>query len=280
MSDRSTTQIVDRVIGMRLRQFQQAMALPVVFGGATAAHRTGRRLNIAHARGVLGSGLVGLGVGTGRGLGGSALMSGSLRMVHDYASTRTITHDFDGIVVKQEHISAIFALPVVVGRTVEAVIYGGVRGQQRIGDAVLERATAFGRSLELELSGMLSSPAPAVAEQSPLHHTRAAVAELGELARTTSDPLRRTAIARLVAELSAVIASEQRPGQLSTPRPLAPREVDVLRLVAVGMANSEVAISLGLSVETVRAYLRSALRKLGVGNRTAAVHAARQLGCI
>jgi LuxR family transcriptional regulator, regulator of acetate metabolism len=30
----------------------------------------------------------------------------------------------------------------------------------------------------------------------------------------------------------------------------------------------------------VRSYLRAAMRKLGVGNRTAAVHAARQRGAL
>ena len=61
---------------------------------------------------------------------------------------------------------------------------------------------------------------------------------------------------------------------------LAPREIDTLRLVAVGMSNGEVAEVLRLSRETVRAYMRSAMRRLDVHNRTVAVHAARRLGLL
>jgi DNA-binding NarL/FixJ family response regulator len=49
------------------------------------------------------------------------------------------------------------------------------------------------------------------------------------------------------------------------------REVDVLRLVAAGLSDAEVARQLFLSVRTVHAHLRSIYRKLGVRSRTAAV---------
>lgn len=52
------------------------------------------------------------------------------------------------------------------------------------------------------------------------------------------------------------------------------------RLAAVGASNREIAAELGLSAETVKAYLRGAMRKLGVHNRTAAVHAARSTGAL
>ena len=279
MDDHSSTHIVDRLVGMRLHQFQRATGLPVVFGGATAPHGLRRELRIGHVRGAFGNGLVDLSVGAGRGLGGSAIVSGSLRRVHDYASTRAITHDFDGIVVQQEHLSSIFALPIVVGDVVEAVVYGAVRGPQRIGDIVLERATNFGSSLQQELKKLLT-PKAKRAEPTTLHHTRAAIAELTELARTTSDGARRSALDRLVAELHDIVGEDLRSETVDTPQHLTPREVDVLRLVAVGMTNSEVAVSLGLTTETVRAYLRSAMRKLGVRNRTEAAHIARRVGAL
>jgi DNA-binding NarL/FixJ family response regulator len=52
---------------------------------------------------------------------------------------------------------------------------------------------------------------------------------------------------------------------------LTSREVDVLRLVATGLSDAEVARRLFLSVRTVHAHLRSIYRKLGVRSRTAAV---------
>lgn len=53
--------------------------------------------------------------------------------------------------------------------------------------------------------------------------------------------------------------------------PLTSREMDVLRLVAQGMSNKQVAASTGLSVRTVEVHLGHIFGKLGVGSRMAAV---------
>lgn len=52
---------------------------------------------------------------------------------------------------------------------------------------------------------------------------------------------------------------------------LTEREVDVLRCVARGAANKEIAASLGIAEPTVKAHLVHIFEKLGVENRTAAV---------
>ena len=54
------------------------------------------------------------------------------------------------------------------------------------------------------------------------------------------------------------------------PAGLTAREVDVLRLVAVGLSDAEVAEQLFVSVRTVNAHLRSIYRKLDVRSRAAA----------
>src|SRR5262249_60010646 len=59
------------------------------------------------------------------------------------------------------------------------------------------------------------------------------------------------------------------PGADDRPGGLTAREVDVLRLVALGLSNAEVALQLFLSVRTVHAHLRSVYRKTGVRSRTA-----------
>ena len=61
---------------------------------------------------------------------------------------------------------------------------------------------------------------------------------------------------------------------------LTSREVEVVKLVAKGLRNKEIAESLGLSDETVRAHLKHILRKLNVNDRTAAVTAALSRGII
>ena len=55
------------------------------------------------------------------------------------------------------------------------------------------------------------------------------------------------------------------------------RETEVLRLVAAGFTDLEIARQLVLSPRTINAHLRSIYRKMGVGSRTAAVVAAADL---
>ncbi|MGX9080297.1 response regulator transcription factor, partial [Klebsiella pneumoniae] len=56
---------------------------------------------------------------------------------------------------------------------------------------------------------------------------------------------------------------------------LSAREEEVLRLVATGLANKQVAVALGISERTVKAHLGSIFRQLGVADRTSAALWAR-----
>lgn len=62
------------------------------------------------------------------------------------------------------------------------------------------------------------------------------------------------------------------------PVPITPRETEILKWVAQGHSNREIAQELGLSPLTIESYTKSIYRKLAVGSRTAAVFAARQHG--
>jgi LuxR family maltose regulon positive regulatory protein len=59
--------------------------------------------------------------------------------------------------------------------------------------------------------------------------------------------------------------------------PLTSREQEVLALIAEGLSNREIAARLFIEVGTVKGYVHSLLRKLGVENRTKAVARARDL---
>jgi DNA-binding NarL/FixJ family response regulator len=56
----------------------------------------------------------------------------------------------------------------------------------------------------------------------------------------------------------------------SGPDDLTAREIEVLRLVAGGLRNHEIAAQLTLSTNTVQAHLRSIYNKLDVTSRSAA----------
>lgn len=58
------------------------------------------------------------------------------------------------------------------------------------------------------------------------------------------------------------------------------RELEVLRLVAVGTSNREIAISLAISEETVKVHMRHILEKLAANDRTHAVTIAIKRGII
>ena len=51
---------------------------------------------------------------------------------------------------------------------------------------------------------------------------------------------------------------------------LSPREVELLRLVAQGLSNQDIASVMSVSVNSVKSYIRSAYRKIGVTRRTQA----------
>jgi DNA-binding NarL/FixJ family response regulator len=79
---------------------------------------------------------------------------------------------------------------------------------------------------------------------------------------------------RLSSEVAAEIAEHAADDALS------PREVEVLRLVAGGNANKEVAARLSLTEETVKSHIRNILAKLGANDRTHAVAIGLRRGII
>ena len=84
---------------------------------------------------------------------------------------------------------------------------------------------------------------------------------------------------RLAAELSAAAGSARQPAALAQTlvEPLSEREIEVLRLIAAGLSNQEIADRLIIAPGTVKRHINNLYGKLQVGSRTQAIAAARDL---
>jgi len=78
------------------------------------------------------------------------------------------------------------------------------------------------------------------------------------------------ALARLTAEIRSP----------ESPEKLTPRETEVLRLLAEGRANKEIARDLGITEQTAKSHVHSILAKLGMLSRTQAALYAARLGLV
>ncbi len=105
------------------------------------------------------------------------------------------------------------------------------------------------------------------------------VALLRRVAQGELTPALRAYVQLLLTEAGeAAISAETTPSPLLDS--LKPREIELLRLLASGLSNREIADALFLSEGTVKGYLHTLYGKLDVHRRTAAVDRARELGLL
>ena len=167
-----------------------------------------------------------------------------------------------------------------------------VRQARKLKPTVVLLDVRFGESDGLEAAKLIRAAAPATrlvmfsAFDNPTYVARAVAAGAHDyLLKTISRSDLIAAVKAAAAGENATRVGELRriASQMSrrerggvTGVPLTPRETQVLRLVAMGLSNQEIADSLEISVETVKEHVQNLLRKLGVGDRTqAAVWALR-----
>ncbi|MDQ0773537.1 DNA-binding CsgD family transcriptional regulator [Streptomyces aurantiacus] len=274
---------------MRLRR---ETGLVVAFGGLVEPGRD--QVRISELNGTRTTSLSALAVSSGNGLGGKVAALARPYAVSDYFASRRISHEYD-TAVAAEGLRSVLAVPVVVRRRVRGVLYGALRSVQPLGDRTLSAAVEAARDLEQSLVvrdeayGLLAaarslgaaegherSGTPEGAQGSARERLREAYGALRALAPRVADPVLR---AELLSVCETLAASPGPPRSARRVR-LTPRELDVLACVAVGTTNAAAADRLGLGAETVKAYLRSAMRKLGARTRLEAVVAARRAGLL
>lgn len=264
-----------------LSRLRRDSGLPVAFGGLWAGAGCYRINELAGTETAV---LRGLDIVRGNGLGGKAVALSRPLAVTDYSASSVISHEYDAAVAA-EGLRSVLAVPVIVRRRVRGVLYGALRRPVRLGDRPLSAAVDVARELEQtlllqdEATRLLSLfPQPPAADPSRWEEVREAHGELRGLAQRVGDPLLRQQLLTACGRLAT--ASSPRPGTDAAAPALAPRELDVLTCVASGATNAEAAERLGLRPETVKSYLRSAMRKLGAHSRLQAVTAARRVGVL
>ncbi|WP_416069365.1 LuxR C-terminal-related transcriptional regulator [Streptomyces alfalfae] len=262
-----------------LLRLRRATGLPVAFGGLLEGQR---HVRIGELSGTGTPALCGLAVSTGAGLGGKAVALSRPCAVTDYSVSRHISHEYDSA-VEAEGLRSVLAVPVVVRRRVRGVLYGALRIARPLGDRTLSAAVAAARDVEQalvvrdEVRSLLAAAREPVAGPGAWEQVREAHGALRGLAPRIADPALRAELLAVCGRLeSATVPAAER----SRPVRLAPREVDVLACVAAGVTNAVAAERLGVRPETVKGYLRSAMRKLGSHTRLEAVVAARRAGLL
>ncbi|MGW1997039.1 LuxR C-terminal-related transcriptional regulator [Embleya sp. NPDC001921] len=264
-------------VGRAVERFRARTGVDVAFAGPCPD--AGDRLVISYLSGTSTRVLSGLTVVAGTGVGGKAITTRRPVRVVDYVAASAISHEYDRAVTT-EGVRAVFAVPVLAGRGVAAVLYGALRRPSDFGDGILTSACdaardagheiAVAREVEQRMARAAELPGWAALE------IRLAHADLLALAGAASDPGLGERLREVCGRLARTAASAS--GGPARGVRLTPRETDVLALVAVGRTNAEVARVLVLGPETVKSYLRSAMRKLGAHNRVEAVVAARAGG--
>ncbi|MFJ7085098.1 response regulator transcription factor [Streptomyces griseus] len=266
-----------------LLRLRRTSGLPVAFGGLLSDARHAR---IAELNGAQTSALRGLVISAGSGLGGKAIALSRPCAVTDYASSRHISHEYDAAVAA-EGLRSVVAVPVVVRRTVRGVLYGALRTPVTLGDRTFDAVVASARDVEQalavrdEVRRLLAAGREQVCDPGTVpgawEDVREAHRELRALVPRVVDPALREELLEVCGRLASASGAK---APAAREVRLAPREVDVVACVAAGATNAAAAERLGLRPETVKGYLRSAMRKLGAHTRLEAVVAARRAGLL
>jgi DNA-binding CsgD family transcriptional regulator/tetratricopeptide (TPR) repeat protein len=138
----------------------------------------------------------------------------------------------------------------------------------------LKRALSLADACALPYERALVELAQAQLEMA--HGNRNGVAEMLGRVRQVCESVGAAPVLAHVERLEA--SRHETPRASRHPSGLSPREVDVLRLVARGMTDVEVARNLRISPRTVSGHLQSIYNKLGISTRTAAAIIAMEHG--
>lgn len=257
------TSVVDRA----LHRVREESGMDIAF--CARVMPGSRQLVIERTLGTCTETLHGLVIRGGTGLGGKAMVLRQPVAVDDYVRARSISHHYDQAVTV-EGLHAIMAVPLVVTGRVQGVLYSAWRRRLGIGDRAKFAVMTVARDTER----LLTQPSASAEQRRP---NRAD--EPSELYADLSSIIDRVDDLGIRAELTGIRDRLAEPYRVANVQSgLSEREYEALCHAALGLGNAQIAERMGLVPGTVKAYLRSVMRKLNCHNRIAAVNAARSLG--
>lgn len=277
-----------QLVAHAVQELSRRTGFPVAFGGLL---RDGE-VAVTAIHGARTRSLEGLKVQSDRGLGGKAVVELRPRMTQDYGASRVITHDYDNAVLG-EGITTLLAVPVIVDGVARAVLYGGAWSSTPVGEVTTGPAFQVAERLAMELRlrdevdrrvALLSTtpitvPLPTPLSAAQREEVRASYTELRLIGAELGDAAIRDRLVAIEQRLAALVGDAAAAIEPLDVR-LSPREVDVLACAALGGTTAAIAEQLGLKPGTVKAYLATAMSKLGVSTRHAAVARARRAGVL
>ncbi|KQC36554.1 transcriptional regulator, luxR family [Frankia sp. CpI1-P] len=165
------------------------------------------------------------------------------------------------------------AAPIVAGGCVLGFLHADTYASgRRLTDADRDHLQTFADGLGLILERTV------LLERSRLQHDR--IADALRAVRATSEVLGTAPVqlARTITQRRAVVAGRSSPSPSAMiaaapplPDGLTPREREVLRLLAAGATNAQIANALTVSETTVKSHVKHILRKLRASNRAEAI---------
>lgn len=266
-----------------MRRLSRRAGAPVLFGGEVH----GGTLVLTEFAGTRTNGLRGLAVSAQSGLGGRVVDRLRPASVSDYRSADAITHHYDRPVLG-EGLRSVLAVPVVVDSEPRAVLYAARRDATPVGGITADAVVAACKRLAVEIAirdevdrrtrmmTAFTARGAGTTDTATSEELRSIHAGLRELGASLGNAAGAQARA-LSDRLARVIGGDV---EAASTVALSRREIDVLALVALGCSNAEAAKRLSLGSETVKSYLRSAMRKLDAHTRAEAVVIARRMNLL
>lgn len=278
------TSIEMRLMARTVAAFRAHGRMDMAFGGPVLPKASG--MQVTKVLGARTTAVDNLLVRPGDGIGGKAMSLRRPVSVTSYLAAQGITHVYDHAVIP-EALETVAVLPIMVDDTPRMLVYLCSRIQVPLGDRWFDSFTPLIQRVERDVlvdeevrRRMARLQATSAAEAtSPAVNTgelRAIAQELDDLGALIEDEQLKSKIDSVRTRFTAALA----PTRKAPPVDLSPREIEVLRQVARGLSNNDISDALGLLPNTVKTYVKTAMRKLNATNRVHATVLAREAGLI